>query len=265
MNPNYNEISAEEIETTYTAATKNPAWGLGDVRFCRQHGRYGLFRFGKNASGGTLAARKLTKMPIITGNAYQANANVYTAETQANKAQLKMDEGNVAAALSANDLRGALVGITLGTGLAQFGLISEHEAATTSQKVTYKLSRSFGTAPVATDDVQVLPLDFCIYATDLSDIVTGLTIVAVADGEYFWRQVWGWAWLDITDAIAIGASTAVVYSFGPSATDGEGFVRDADGDDLDTTPDYTGIALIKADATASTPAIVALDCRWFTR
>jgi len=252
------EINAEQVEATWASTAKPAPFSLGDIAYCNEHGRVGLFRFSRNMHGSALAAGELVCMPNISGTDWEQAAVVYTAATASTAASLKGNTDAVTTTFTENELAGFIVAITLGTGLGQFAQVTGNKAATAAtDKLTSYLSRNFGTALAATDNYQILPLDYCIKTAAATDAVTGVAPVAVTNGYYFWRQISGLCWVLIHDSAAI---TTAPLSFGPCTTAGTGLVRDADGDDFDTQPDFTGVAIAKKSASADTPAICQVRC-----
>jgi len=254
------EISAEQVESTWAPTAKPAPYALGDVAYCNDHGRVGLFRFSKNYQGSALSLGHLLTMPNISATNFEQGDLVYTAATKTDPASVVGDTDAVATAVTENEYAGLIMAITLGTGVSQFAQIIGNKAATAdTHKLTCYLSRSFTTSLDTTDDYGIIPLDHCVKVTEDGQIVTGVAPVAVASTYYFWRQIAGLCFVILEDGVSIIGTDA--FTFGAcDGTDGEGLVRDADGDDFDSQPDFTGITIIKKNSDAHTPAVAFIRC-----
>ena len=261
MKPRIFQLTDNEIETTYTAALKPSRYALGDIAFCNQNGRIGQYRF--SCAMAALSAWDCLGMDNYhtSGTRYRdyvQEAMTYTAETPSAKTTIAMTTADAGTtSMAAGFLAGLPIALTLDTGLKQFGQIVDNNAITSAGKLTIRLGKNFATTPAATTDSLIIPIDLCVKATVFGEMSIGFAPVAVASGSYFWRQVSGLAFGICTDAVGVAAgATWAHFSYGPSTTTSEIFLRDADGDDLDTTPDYNGIVIHKKSASANTPAVI---------
>lgn len=250
--PFMTEVPASVVDSSYATLAAAGPFALGDTVVCVRHGRLGVFVLSQNKSGGAFAIGDAVTAIDFATPTYEQDAVVYSTTNAARKglASVKGDTDAVGSdGISADELAGDIMAITVGTGLGQFGLIVENEAAVAStDKLTSYLAKPFTTALAATDDYVILPVNKMRLATELAHLVYGVCPCTVADGAYFFRQVKGFCFAKITLSAAYGidgTSDGLALSLSGSATDGALAVRDADGEDFDTQSHLVGYLIHK--------------------
>ncbi len=266
--PFMTEVPSSVVDSSYATLAAAGPYALGDTVVCVRHGRLGVFVLSQNKSGGAFAQGDVLTAIDFATPTYEQDAVVYSTANLARKglASVKGDTDAVGSdGISANELAGDIMAITVGTGVGQFGLIAENEAAVAStDKLISYLARPFPTALAATDDYVILPVNKMQLATELAHMVYGVCPCTVADGAYFFRQVKGFCFAKITLNAAYGidgTSDGLALSLCASATSGEFDVRNADGEDLDTHVHAAAYLLHKKSTSSGALGIVWLsDC-----